>query len=618
MLSLYRPTEAPLDFERHEYVCSDEILPPMAHFSLTETEMSREEIPHIFNQELELLVVGIVIEIRALTGDEPPVQQTIKHLQLLQILDGVFRLEGVSDIILEPREFDTKADRVEAERQAQFGYGGLGSQDEIGGFAFNALSPGNQPQFSEQIPIDPSGVAPRSGRGSLKNILAGLAGFDINNPEAPVGPSKVSNWFYKDPTGTIQGPFSGFDMHEWYKLGYFTGDLLVRREEDSSFEPLAILISRVDDDNPFLSPPRAAHLRTILTPRSARGFLNQGYEQEQDYLFTDQQRLAPFYPEVLNKDALFQEAALYQAQQERQHYLHLLQREQGSQLYGYNQDATHLNYLPLADPACSGDQQSMLKASDSTPDSAAALLERLQLQTQESTELTKLEEAQSITSSSKSKTKSKKKAKKPEATVLEPHLEPTQPPVFWKTTSKPVKPFLQIQKEEEEAEKSQVSENRRYADTLIKQAAHSRGAQASAQAPRKETFKETSKPKPQINPNNPPPPSDKFLNWCKLMLRGIIDIKVDDVIAMLLDFPLDPPPHFKEIVQELFHEQRNKGINLVDGCKFAHEYIIRRKVDCGLLTPDALPNPSLKPLAPSAATNDSFQVVSKKTRKRAN
>jgi hypothetical protein len=42
-------------------------------------------------------------------------------------------------------------------------------------------------------------------------------------------------------------------MHEWYKGGFFTMDLLVKREQDTNFEPLGVLIRKIgSDEKPFL------------------------------------------------------------------------------------------------------------------------------------------------------------------------------------------------------------------------------------------------------------------------------------------------------------------------------------------------------------------------------
>ncbi|KAF2004698.1 hypothetical protein P154DRAFT_519173 [Amniculicola lignicola CBS 123094] len=62
-------------------------------------------------------------------------------------------------------------------------------------------------------------------------------------------------WIYRDPQGVIQGPFSGLEMHDWYKGGYFSPELLVKKFEDPDYEPLAQLIRRIGNSRePFLVP----------------------------------------------------------------------------------------------------------------------------------------------------------------------------------------------------------------------------------------------------------------------------------------------------------------------------------------------------------------------------
>ncbi|KAL7273781.1 kinesin-like protein [Rhizina undulata] len=69
-----------------------------------------------------------------------------------------------------------------------------------------------------------------------------------------VMPDKIQ-WTYRDPSGTIQGPFSGLEMHDWYKAGFFTQDLAVKRVEDVDFEPLGNLVRRIGNTRePFLVP----------------------------------------------------------------------------------------------------------------------------------------------------------------------------------------------------------------------------------------------------------------------------------------------------------------------------------------------------------------------------
>lgn len=62
-------------------------------------------------------------------------------------------------------------------------------------------------------------------------------------------------WVYLDPQGSIQGPFTGLEMNDWYKAQFFTPDLRVRKVEDPEFEPLGQLIRRIGNSRePFLVP----------------------------------------------------------------------------------------------------------------------------------------------------------------------------------------------------------------------------------------------------------------------------------------------------------------------------------------------------------------------------
>lgn len=62
-------------------------------------------------------------------------------------------------------------------------------------------------------------------------------------------------WIYRDPQGNTQGPWSGLEMHDWYKAGFFSPELLVKKHEDPDYEPLAQLIRRIGNSRePFLVP----------------------------------------------------------------------------------------------------------------------------------------------------------------------------------------------------------------------------------------------------------------------------------------------------------------------------------------------------------------------------
>ena len=78
-------------------------------------------------------------------------------------------------------------------------------------------------------------------------------------------------WEYRDPQGNIQGPWSGLEMHDWYKAGFFSPELQVRKVEDSDYEPLAQLIRRIGNSRePFLVPQIGiAHGSSTALPSSS-------------------------------------------------------------------------------------------------------------------------------------------------------------------------------------------------------------------------------------------------------------------------------------------------------------------------------------------------------------
>ncbi|KAM9312903.1 LOW QUALITY PROTEIN: GRB10-interacting GYF protein 1 [Gastrophryne carolinensis] len=58
----------------------------------------------------------------------------------------------------------------------------------------------------------------------------------------PLSHEAAMKWFYKDPQGEIQGPFSTQEMAEWCQAGYFSVSLLVKRGCDEGFQPLGEVI----------------------------------------------------------------------------------------------------------------------------------------------------------------------------------------------------------------------------------------------------------------------------------------------------------------------------------------------------------------------------------------
>lgn len=59
--------------------------------------------------------------------------------------------------------------------------------------------------------------------------------FDLNPFEVLLKDDPTSQWFYRDPQGMIQGPFTCFDMNTWYTQGYFSEDLEISMDYQNFF-----------------------------------------------------------------------------------------------------------------------------------------------------------------------------------------------------------------------------------------------------------------------------------------------------------------------------------------------------------------------------------------------
>ena len=109
---------------------------------------------------------------------------------------------------------------------------------------------GQQGQFGNLAP--PGGVSDQGQPGQPGSSAS-------NQPPPPqqrtmVMPDRM-RWIYRDPQGQTQGPWSGLEMHDWYKAGFFSPELLVKKYEDPDYEPLAQLIRRIGNSRePFLVP----------------------------------------------------------------------------------------------------------------------------------------------------------------------------------------------------------------------------------------------------------------------------------------------------------------------------------------------------------------------------
>lgn len=110
----------------------------------------------------------------------------------------------------------------------------------------------NQSAYGNQQP-------PNVVQQSRQRLPSSMESSSSNQPPAAqqktmVMPDRI-RWIYRDPQGNTQGPWSGLEMHDWYRAGFFSPELLVKKAEDSDYEPLAQLIRRIGNSRePFLVP----------------------------------------------------------------------------------------------------------------------------------------------------------------------------------------------------------------------------------------------------------------------------------------------------------------------------------------------------------------------------
>ncbi|XP_035375548.1 GRB10-interacting GYF protein 1 isoform X3 [Electrophorus electricus] len=131
----------------------------------------------------------------------------------------------------------------------------------------------------------------------------------------PLTHDSAMKWFYKDPQGEIQGPFSTIEMCEWFQAGYFCMTLLVKRGCDEGFQPLGDVI-KMWGRVPFAPGPSPP-------PLLVRDLHAQAPPCKQKCNL-DQERLK-------KQQELAAAAALYQQLQQQQQLLQLINSRCGEQ-----------------------------------------------------------------------------------------------------------------------------------------------------------------------------------------------------------------------------------------------------------------------------------------------
>ncbi|CEG70743.1 hypothetical protein RMATCC62417_06585 [Rhizopus microsporus] len=247
MLSLYKPSpQLPSDFQQHEYVTVEESLPPLAFDELTEIEKKLLAGPvHVESTR------RIVDKRHRMCHDNNNSNNNNNNSSpLSENGPNRFGRKGRDYFSKEPsfrRNNDNDLLKKKEKTEDLASPFGKAEEDAPWSKSMNN-GPLNNEFFKDESPF----------RSSFAGDLT--AGLSTPPGIPPVRKPEDIKWFYRDTSGQVQGPFEAHEMQEWYKAGFFTPTLLLRRDDESVFEPLMTIIQKVgNDDQPFLTPrPSAA------------------------------------------------------------------------------------------------------------------------------------------------------------------------------------------------------------------------------------------------------------------------------------------------------------------------------------------------------------------------
>ncbi|KAK4518115.1 transcription factor TFIIF complex subunit Tfg3 [Mucor velutinosus] len=263
MLSLFKPAlQLPSDFKQHEYVTTDACNAPLAFEELTETEKKllsgpvHSEVSSRKNQRHRGGNDLYASPMQSPASENGPLTPGGSRLGQRKGRSDYFAKDqpikrGDSSDLLRRRDhsedMNLSLGKVDEEHKGQpswainegsglgtFG-GGLGS--DVSAFKPDALFSGSN-GLSGSAPAAP----PSSDLSGLSSSSSARKPEDIK-------------WFYRDPSGQVQGPFAAQEMQDWYKAGFFIPTLMLRRDDETLFEPLMVLTQKVgNEDQPFLTP----------------------------------------------------------------------------------------------------------------------------------------------------------------------------------------------------------------------------------------------------------------------------------------------------------------------------------------------------------------------------
>jgi len=87
------------------------------------------------------------------------------------------------------------------------------------------------------VPMQDEDIA-STGHDLRSTEIAEEGSLDRDLTDPPKQDLNHHQWWYKDPTGVVQGPFDTNKMRDWHKQGFFKNDLPIRCKDNTPFVPL--------------------------------------------------------------------------------------------------------------------------------------------------------------------------------------------------------------------------------------------------------------------------------------------------------------------------------------------------------------------------------------------
>ncbi|CAF0764483.1 unnamed protein product [Didymodactylos carnosus] len=113
---------------------------------------------------------------------------------------------------------------------------------------------------------------------AAKVIEATLAEDHDYVPSSYLADVNLKQWYYKDPQGNTQGPFSSQDMERWFSAGYFTILLPVKRIGDMHFTTIRDLTEKLGH-LPFTTA--SGTVPSLVTKQQPVAIIEQQQQQQQ-------------------------------------------------------------------------------------------------------------------------------------------------------------------------------------------------------------------------------------------------------------------------------------------------------------------------------------------------